>query len=69
MASNPDAIRAFLAAWMETVDYMLTHKVKTVQIESALNHFDESVMSRQYDLVKGMYGEGTAASTRNCLRP
>ncbi len=55
VASNPDAIRAFLAAWMETVDYMLTHKAETVKIESALNHFDESVMSRQYDLVKGMY--------------
>jgi NitT/TauT family transport system substrate-binding protein len=55
VASNPDAIRAFLAAWMETVDYILTQKAETVKIESALNHFDESVMSREYDLVKGMY--------------
>ena len=55
MAKNPDAIRAFLAAWMETVDYMRTHKAETVKIESALNHFDETVMSRQYDFVVGMY--------------
>jgi NitT/TauT family transport system substrate-binding protein len=55
VASNPDGIRAFLAAWMETVDYMLTHKAETVKIESGLNHFDETVMSREYDLVKGMY--------------
>jgi ABC-type nitrate/sulfonate/bicarbonate transport system substrate-binding protein len=55
VASNPDAIRAFLAGWMETIDYMLTHKAETVKLESDLNHFDEGVMSRAYDLVKGMY--------------
>jgi NitT/TauT family transport system substrate-binding protein len=55
IAGNPDAIRAFLAAWTETIDYMLTHKAETVKLESEINHFDESVMSRQYDLVQGMY--------------
>jgi NitT/TauT family transport system substrate-binding protein len=55
VASNPEAIRAFLAAWTETIDYMLTHKAETVKLESDINHFDENVMSRQYDLVKGMY--------------
>jgi NitT/TauT family transport system substrate-binding protein len=54
-ASNPDAIRAFLAAWMETVDYMHTHKAETVKLESEINHFSESVMSREYDMVKDMY--------------
>jgi NitT/TauT family transport system substrate-binding protein len=55
IASNPEAIRAFLAAWIETVDYMRAHRAETVKIESAINHFDESVMSREYDLVIGMY--------------
>jgi NitT/TauT family transport system substrate-binding protein len=55
IASNPEAIRAFLAAWIETVDYMRAHRTETVKIESALNHFGESVMSREYDLVIGMY--------------
>jgi len=55
IATNPDAIRAFIAAWIETVDYMRTHKAETVKMESALNHFDESVMTREYDLVAGMY--------------
>jgi NitT/TauT family transport system substrate-binding protein len=55
IASNPDAIRSFVAAWIETVDYMRTHKAETVTIESAITHFDESVMSREYDLVTGMY--------------
>jgi ABC-type nitrate/sulfonate/bicarbonate transport system substrate-binding protein len=55
IAKNPEAIRAFLAAWIETVDYMRAHKAETVKVESALNHFGESVMSREYDLVIGMY--------------
>jgi NitT/TauT family transport system substrate-binding protein len=59
IAENVDAIRAFLAAWIETVDYMRTHKAETVKIESRLNQFDEAVMSREYDLTIGMF-------TRDC---
>jgi ABC-type nitrate/sulfonate/bicarbonate transport system substrate-binding protein len=55
IAKNPDAIRAFLAGWIETIDYMRSHKAETVKIESALNHFSESVMSREYDLTIGMF--------------
>jgi NitT/TauT family transport system substrate-binding protein len=55
IASNPDAIRAFLAAWIETVDYMRAHKAETVKIESGLNHFNDNVMSREYDLTIGMF--------------
>jgi ABC-type nitrate/sulfonate/bicarbonate transport system substrate-binding protein len=55
IASNPDAIRAFLAAWIETVDYMRAHKAETAKIESGINHFDETVMSREYDLTIGMF--------------
>jgi NitT/TauT family transport system substrate-binding protein len=55
MASKPDAIRAFIAGWIETVDYMRAHKAETVKIESALNHFSENVMSREYDLTISMH--------------
>jgi NitT/TauT family transport system substrate-binding protein len=55
IASNPDAIRAFIAAWIETVDYMRAHKAETVKITSAINKFSESVMSREYDLTIGMH--------------
>ena len=55
MASKPDAIRAFIAGWLETVDYMRAHKAETVKIESALNHFSADVMSREYDLTIGMH--------------
>jgi NitT/TauT family transport system substrate-binding protein len=59
IATNPGAIRAFLAAWIETVEFMRTHKAETVKMESALNHFDENVMNKEYDLIAGMY-------TRDC---
>jgi NitT/TauT family transport system substrate-binding protein len=55
IASNPNAVRAFIAGWLETVGYMRAHKAETVEIESELNHFNETVMAREYDLVIGMY--------------
>jgi ABC-type nitrate/sulfonate/bicarbonate transport system substrate-binding protein len=55
MQSNPDALRAFLAAWLETTSFMRTHKDETVKIESAVTGFPESVMAREYDIVIGMF--------------
>jgi ABC-type nitrate/sulfonate/bicarbonate transport system substrate-binding protein len=53
--SNPDAVRAFVAGWIETVDYMRAHKAETVKIESEVTGFPESVMSKEYDLTLGMF--------------
>jgi NitT/TauT family transport system substrate-binding protein len=55
MASNPETIRAFIAGWIETVDYMRAHKAETVKITSGINNFSENVMAREYDLTIGMY--------------
>jgi NitT/TauT family transport system substrate-binding protein len=55
MATKPAAIRAFITGWLETVDYMRAHKAETVKIESAITHFSENVMSREYDLTIGMH--------------
>jgi NitT/TauT family transport system substrate-binding protein len=55
IASNPDAIRAFLAGWIDTVDYMRSHKTETVRLLSQINQFSENVMSREYDLTIGMH--------------
>jgi NitT/TauT family transport system substrate-binding protein len=55
IASNPGAIRAFLAGWIETVDYMRAHKAETVKITSGVTHFSEGVMAREYDLTIGMH--------------
>jgi NitT/TauT family transport system substrate-binding protein len=53
--TDPDAIRAFLAAWLETIAFMRSHKEETVRIESAITGFPPSVMSREYDLTIGMF--------------
>jgi ABC-type nitrate/sulfonate/bicarbonate transport system substrate-binding protein len=53
--TNPDAVRAFVAAWIETVDFIRTHKAETVKIESGITGFPESVMAKDYDLTVGMF--------------
>jgi len=55
MKSNPQALRTFLVAWLETIDYMLSHKAETVAITQKITGFSESVMSREYDFVRDMY--------------
>ena len=55
IASDPGAIRAFLAGWLETIAYMRAHKAETVKIESGITHFDEKVMAKEYDLTIGMF--------------
>jgi NitT/TauT family transport system substrate-binding protein len=53
--TNPDAVHAFVAAWIETVDYIRTHKAETVKIEAGITGFPESVMAKDYDLTVGMF--------------
>jgi ABC-type nitrate/sulfonate/bicarbonate transport system substrate-binding protein len=55
IAKHPDAVRAFLAGWIETVAYMRANKAETVKIEAKITNFSESVMAKEYDLVIGMY--------------
>jgi NitT/TauT family transport system substrate-binding protein len=55
IATNPQAIRAFLAAWIETTDYMRAHKAETVKLTAGITHFNENVMSREYDLTIAMH--------------
>jgi ABC-type nitrate/sulfonate/bicarbonate transport system substrate-binding protein len=53
--TDPQAVRAFVAAWTETVNYMRAHKAQTVKIESGITGFPKSVMSKDYDLTIGMF--------------
>src|SRR5215469_7258424 len=53
--TDPNTVRAFVAGWIETIDFILTHKAETVKIESKITGFSESVMSRDYDLTIGMF--------------
>jgi NitT/TauT family transport system substrate-binding protein len=58
--TNPDAVRAFVAAWIETVDYMRAHKAETAKIESGITGFSPSVMAKDYDLTIGMFTKACA---------
>ena len=40
---------------METGDFSRTHKAETVNLESEITGFSESVMSKDYDLTVGMF--------------
>jgi len=51
--TNPDAVRAFVAAWVETVDFIRTHRAETVKLESGITHLPESVTAKEYDLTHG----------------
>ncbi len=53
--TNPEAVRAFVAAWIETVNYMRSHKAETAKIESSITGFPESVMAKDYDLTTSMF--------------
>lgn len=53
--TNPDAIRAFLAGWLETMDFIRSHKAETVKIQSSITGFSESVTAKNYDLTIGMF--------------
>jgi ABC-type nitrate/sulfonate/bicarbonate transport system substrate-binding protein len=53
--SNPGAIRAFVAAWIETIAFIRTHKAETVKIESSITGFSEAVTSKDYDLTIHMF--------------
>jgi ABC-type nitrate/sulfonate/bicarbonate transport system substrate-binding protein len=60
MANKPDAIRAFLAGWLETTDYMRQHKEEVIEAESKLTGFSPAVMARDYDLVMPSFNKGCA---------
>ncbi len=65
IASNPDAVRAFVAGWIETVDYIRAHKDQAVKIESAVTGFPESVMAKDYDLTIGMFTKACQFDTES----
>jgi NitT/TauT family transport system substrate-binding protein len=55
IATNPEGLRAFLAAWLDTTSYMRTHKDETVKIESGVTGFSPEITAREYDIAIGMF--------------
>ena len=71
IASDPDALRAFLAAWIETIDYMGKHKAETVKIESDVTGYSPSVIGKEYDITAAAFSKDCrfdAASLANLKR-
>jgi len=60
VATNPDAVRAYVAGWLETTHFMATHKDETVKVEAAITHFDPDMIAREYDIDKGMFTDDCA---------
>ena len=60
VSTNPDAVRAYVAGWLETTKFMATHKDETVKVEAAITHFDPVMIAKEYDIDKGMFTDDCA---------
>jgi NitT/TauT family transport system substrate-binding protein len=59
IAQRPDAIRAFLEAWFETIAFMRADKARTVEIATDVIHVDPAITARTYDELMPMFsGDG-----------
>jgi len=55
IATKPDALRAFLKGWFETVDFMRKNKAETVKIAMQVMDKDQDISSRVYDELMPMF--------------
>jgi ABC-type nitrate/sulfonate/bicarbonate transport system substrate-binding protein len=49
IAKNPAAVRNFLAAWFETVQFMLANRDRTIDIAARVAESSKTVAARNYD--------------------
>lgn len=49
IAEHPDQLKAFLAAWFDTVAWMKAHKDETVKLASPIMHATLEIGARDYD--------------------
>ncbi|HEV8014206.1 MAG TPA: ABC transporter substrate-binding protein, partial [Stellaceae bacterium] len=54
---NPDAVRAFLAGWFDTVAFMKANKDETVQLVAPIMHQSPEIASRAYDAVMPVFSD------------
>jgi len=53
--ANPDAVRAFLAGWFDTITYMLAHRDQTIDIVHRTAEVSQTIAARDYDELMGMF--------------
>jgi NitT/TauT family transport system substrate-binding protein len=52
---SPDAVRAFLAGWFETIDWMKQHRAETIAIVQKSAGVSAALAARDYDELSGMF--------------
>jgi len=52
---SPQAVRAFLAGWFETIDYMRNHRAETIAVMRRSADVSEFIATRDYDAMIGMF--------------
>ena len=57
IASRPDALRAFLKGWFETITFMRKNKANTVQIAKEIMETDAGIAGRVYDELMPMFSD------------
>ena len=54
---NPDALRRFLAAWLETVAYARTHKEEATKVIAEATSIDADLVTQVYDKLIGLFSD------------
>jgi NitT/TauT family transport system substrate-binding protein len=57
IAERPEAVRAFLKGWFESIAFMRKNKAETVAIASDVTHKDAEISSRVYDELMPMFSD------------
>jgi ABC-type nitrate/sulfonate/bicarbonate transport system substrate-binding protein len=52
---SPHAVRAFLAGWFETIDYMRAHRTETIAVMRRASDVSEFIATRDYDAMIAMF--------------
>ena len=55
IASDPDAVRAFLKGWFQSIAFMRAHRDETLAIITPITQVDAAAEAKEYDLVMPMF--------------
>jgi NitT/TauT family transport system substrate-binding protein len=64
IAQRPQAVKAFLQGWQDTIAFMKANKVKTVEITSKVIQVAPSVIERAYDQQIGIFSDDLSFDPR-----
>src|SRR5262245_34537964 len=56
-AKNPAAVRAFLAGWFETIDWMQSNRERTIDMVRRKIDVSPGLATRDYDELSGMFNK------------